>query len=498
MIDLSIKKLLDVKKDIRNAIEEKGVTIADDSNFEEYSKHIQKISGSGGSDLETSTFNNVLNNSSNKVNVGDKVFLNHVNVLSGEGKSFSDKDDVKTSYPRILSADGNFVYAPNSYQKISYVKLNGLEAKDYSTINYQCRTNLYDLAFGPNGELLTCHLRYSSGGSATGAPEEYRCDLKCWKEDSGFIHADGSTHMYSGYIGEDIYVLKSDNKNYIIKKDLETGTTLKTWVADGADWAYCEYMAETIAMYENNKLYVYDFYKNVVYIIDDATDSVTKESINISRLQSTDIRPVAITNDHKFIIFKATSNINDILHCIRRDSMTSFTELSALESGKLQLQNNFANYASHFFFNRFNQILSIKYQQKDKYLILQYVGCDNNNLPIFSEIKLSKPDAFNNDKYSFTSDNIPFTFDATGSKVVYSLQKNDGNFNYVIVQSLQDFSQFEIVDSDLCNSTSVQGIVQQTAETGAMTKVKAYKMKEATATVTTNINAEIEIVGGIQ
>lgn len=486
MIDLSIKKLLDVKKDIRDAIEEKGVTIADDSNFEEYSKHIQKISGSGGSDLETSTFNNVLNNSSNKVNIGDKVFLNHVNVLSGEGFCISDSAVSKTSYPRILSADGNFVYAPNEEQYLSYVKLDGLKAKDFSTVTYTL--GLRNLAFGPNGELLTCNLRYTYGSNTSA---EYRCDSRYWEEYIDY-YAGG------GYIGEDIYVLQSDNKNYVIKKDLETGKNLKQWLIEDVDWSYSSYKAQCIALYENDKLYVYDFKANIVAIIDENTDTVTKENINVSKLQEIDIRPVAITNDHKFIICKSTDSSYERLRCIRRDSINSFTELSDLESGKLQMQNNFANYASHFFFNRFNQILSIKYQQKDKYLILQYVGCDNNNLPIFSEIKLSKPDAFNNDKYSFTSDAIPFTFDATGSKVVYSLQKNDGDFNYVIVQSLEDRSQFEIVDSDLCNSTSVQGIVQQTAETGAMTKVKAYKMKEATATVTTNINAEIEIVGGIQ
>lgn len=486
MIDLSIKKLLDVKKDIRDAIEEKGVTIADDSNFEEYSKHIQKISGSGGSDLETSTFNNVLNNSSNKVNIGDKVFLNHVNVLSGEGFCISDSAVSKTSYPRILSADGNFVYAPNATQQLSYVKLEGLKAKDFSTVT--SNLNLCDLAFGPNGELLTCNLRYTSGSNTS---EEYRCDLKYWEE---YI----SYYVGGGYIGEDIYVLQSDNKNYVIKKDLETGKNLKQWLIEDVDWSYANYKAQCIALYENDKLYVYDFKANIVAIIDENTDTVTKENINVSKLQEINIRPVAITNDHKFIICKSTAASYERLRCIRRDSINSFTELSDLESGKLQMQNKFANLYYLFFFNRFNQILSIKYQQKDKYLILQYVGCDNNNLPIFSEIKLSKPDAFNSDEYSFTSDVIPFTFDATGSKVVYSLQKNDGDFNYVIVQSLEDRSQFEIVDSDLCNSTSVQGIVQQTAETGAMTKVKAYKMKEATATVTTNINAEIEIVGGIQ
>ena len=486
MIDLSIKKLLDVKKDIRDAIEEKGVTIADDSNFEEYSKHIQKISGSGGSDLETSTFNNVLNNSSNKVNIGDKVFLNHVNVLSGEGFCISDSAVIKTSYPRILSADGNFVYAPNATQQLSYVKLEGLKAKDFSTVT--SNLNLRDLAFGPNGELLTCNLRYTSGSNTS---EEYRCDLKYWEEYIDY-YAGG------GYIGEDIYVLQSDNKNYVIKKDLETGKNLKQWLIEDVDWSYADYKAQCIALYENDKLYVYDFKANIVAIIDENTDTVTKENINVSKLQEINIRPVAITNDHKFIICKSTAASYERLRCIRRDSINSFTELSDLESGKLQMQNKFANLYYLFFFNRFNQILSIKYQQKDKYLILQYVGCDNNNLPIFSEIKLSKPDAFNSDEYSFTSDVIPFTFDATGSKVVYSLQKNDGDFNYVIVQSLEDRSQFEIVDSDLCNSTSVQGIVQQTAETGAMTKVKAYKMKEATATVTTNINAEIEIVGGIQ
>ena len=486
MIDLSIKKLLDVKKDIRDAIEEKGVTIADDSNFEEYSKHIQKISGSGGSDLETSTFNNVLNNSSNKVNIGDKVFLNHVNVLSGEGFCISDSAVSKTSYPRILSADGNFVYAPNATQQLSYVKLEGLKAKDFSTVT---RTlGLCDLAFGPNGELLTCNLRYNSG-SYTSA--EYRCDSRYWEEYIDY-YAGG------GYIGEDIYVLQSDNKNYVIKKDLETGKNLKQWLIEDVDWSLPGYKAQCIALYENDKLYVYDFKANIVAIIDENTDTVTKENINVSKLQEINIRPVAITNDHKFIICKSTESSSERLRCIRRDSINSFTELSDLESGKLQMQNKFANLYYFFFFNRFNQILSIKYQQKDKYLILQYTGCDENNLPIFNEIKLSKPDAFNSDEYSFTSDVIPFTFDATGTKVVYSLQKNDGDFNYVIVQSLEDRSQFEIVDSDLCNSTSVQGIVQQTAETGAMTKVKAYKMKEATATVTTNINAEIEIVGGIQ
>lgn len=486
MIDLSIKKLLDVKKDIRDAIEEKGVTIADDSNFEEYSKHIQKISGSGGSDLETSTFNNVLNNSSNKVNVEDKVFLNHVNALSGEGSCISDKDDFKTSYPRILSADGNFVYAPNAMQQLSYVKLDGLKAKDFSTVT---RTlGLRDLAFGPNGELLTCNLRYTSGSNTS---EEYRCDSRYWKE---YI----SYYAGGGYIGEDIYVLQSDNKNYVIKKDLETGKNLKQWLIEDVDWSYANYKAQCIALYENDKLYVYDFKANIVAIIDENTDTVTKENINVSKLQEINIRPVAITNDHKFIICKSTNSSSERLRCIRRDSINSFTELSDLESGKLQMQNKFANLNYLFFFNRFNQILSIKYQQKDKYLILQYTGCDENNLPIFNEIKLSKPDAFNSDEYSFTSDDIPFTFDATGTKVVYALQKNDGDFNYVIVQSLEDRSQFEIVDSDLCNSTSIQGIVQKAAETGAMTKVKAYKMKEATATVTTNINAEIEIVGGIQ
>lgn len=134
MIDLSIKKLLKVKKDIRDAIEEKGVTITDDSNFEDYSKEIQKITGSGGSDIETSTFNNVLNSSSNKVNVGEKVFLNHINVLSGEGNCISDYNNAKTTYARIMSVDGNFLYAPNDSQLLSYVKLDGLKAKDFATV----------------------------------------------------------------------------------------------------------------------------------------------------------------------------------------------------------------------------------------------------------------------------------------------------------------------------------------------------------------------------
>lgn len=485
MIDLSIKKLLKVKKDIRDAIEEKGVTITDDSNFEDYSKEIQKITGSGGSDIETSTFNNVLNSSSNKVNVGEKVFLNHINVLSGEGNCISDYSGAKTTYARIMSVDGNFLYAPNDSQLLSYVKLDGLKAKDFATVTYN--ENLNCLAFGPKGELLTCNLRYSSSSNTD---PEYRCDLKYWKE---YI----SYYAGGGYIGEDVYILQSDSKNYVVKKDLETGNNLKQWLVDDVNWSYSTDKAQCIALYENDKLYVYDFKANIVVIIDEKTDTVTKESINVSRLQSSNIRPVAITNDHKFIICKSSSSLYEKLNCIRRDSLYSFAELSDLESGKMQLQNKFDNLASLFFFNRFNQILSIKYQQKGKYLILQYTGCDENNLPIFSEIKLQKPEAFSSDEYDFTSDNIPFTFDATGSKVVYSLQK-DSNFNYVIVQSLEDCSQFEIVDPDLCNSTSVQGIVQKTAESGQTTKVKSYKMKEATATITTNIDAEIEIVGGAQ
>lgn len=498
MIDLGFQKLQQVKKDIRDAIEEKGVAIADENNFESYSKEIQKITGSGGgSDIETSTFKNVLNNSSKTINVGDKVFLNHVNVLSGEGNCVSDKDDVKTSNPRILSADGNFIYAPNTYQVLSYVQLDGLSVKDYSTVvNYT--TNLNTLAFGPSGELLTCHLRYSSGGTAVGASEEYRCDAIYWKEASGFFN--GSTRMYGGYIGEDIYIIEGhdDKKNYILKKDLETGKNLKQWVVEDSDFSSMSNQACCISVYENNKLYVYDFKGSIVYVIDEATDTITKESLSVKRLQSTDIRPVAITNDHKFLIAKTSSSTSEQLKCIRRDSVTAFTEISNLESGKLQLQGQFDGIESRFFFNRFNQILSIKYHQRNKYLILQYVGSDENDLPLFNEIRLSKPEPFNTDEYDFSDSIIPFTFNANGTKVVYSLQKTDGNFDYVIVQSLTDYSKFEVVESNLCNSMSVQGIVQKNAESGATTSVKAYKMKEATATIKTNVNAEIEIVGGVE
>lgn len=160
MIDLSVKKLLKVKKDIRDAIVEKGVAIADDSNFEEYPKQIQKITCSGGSGVETSTLNNVVNGSSKAVSVGDKVFLNQFIAIKGD-ENYLIGDT--PAYLRYLSADGNFLYSANATGIPSYAQLENLSIKNEFMQSYTVHNGHYD--FGPNGELLSRNNILSNGST---------------------------------------------------------------------------------------------------------------------------------------------------------------------------------------------------------------------------------------------------------------------------------------------------------------------------------------------
>lgn len=49
-IDFGISKLHKIKKDIHTAIEEKGVTVANDAPFDEYASKIGEITGGGGNE----------------------------------------------------------------------------------------------------------------------------------------------------------------------------------------------------------------------------------------------------------------------------------------------------------------------------------------------------------------------------------------------------------------------------------------------------------------
>ena len=479
MIDLSIKKLLKVKKDIRDAIVEKGVTIADDNNFEEYPKQIRKITGSGGGSVETSTLNNVVNSSSKAVSVGDKVFLNQFTAIKGDENYLT--GDTPT-YLKYLSVDGNFLYSANATGLPSYAQLENLSIKNDFMQSYTVNNGHYD--FGPNGELLSRNIITASGSNT---PEEIRDDKIYWKKYITYYHG-------YAYIGEDIYIIhkQDENKNYVAKVDLDSGEDIKLWNITDVDWESASNKSQCVAIRKNNKIYVYEFNKNIVIIIDESTDSVEIKNLNLKRMQKSDIRPVAVTSDHKFIMFTPHSLSLYSFNLIRCDSDIDLTELKLDDCGNLKLMAKFTeNY--QFFFNRFNQILSVQSSgSKKENLILQYIGCDEKNLPLFQEIKIQKPAKYSN----FDFVNVPASIDGACTKLTYKLEYYSDRVT--VIQALNDFSQFEIVDPYLCNSTSLQGVVLKNAESGQKTSVQTYKIDEAVATVKTNINAEIEIVGGVQ
>lgn len=257
------------------------------------------------------------------------------------------------------------------------------------------------------------------------------------------------------------------------------------------DWASGYQKSQCVAIRKNNKIYVYEFNKNIVIIIDESTDNVEIKNLNLKRMQKSDIRPVAVTSDHKFIMFTPYGVSNHPFNLIRCDSDIDLTELKLDDCGNLKLMANLNEY--RFFFNRFNQILSVQgVDSKKENLILQYIGCDEKNLPLFQEIKIQKPAKYSN--FDFAA--LPASIDGACTKLTYKLEHYSDCVT--VIQSLNDFSQFEIVDPYLCNSTSLQGVVLKNAESGQKTSVQTYKIDEAVATVKTNINAEIEIVGGVQ
>lgn len=467
----NLTKIEFIKEQIHSAIKNKGVGIANDTPFEEYPNEIGKITG-GGVALDSTTL--VVRNLSGKdLKVGDSCWLNYSCNIQNSKNSFPRPFTFATS--GVLSADGNFVYFPNSDGIAAYSKLNGIELNN-SFIPYIWNSAGYCLFhYGPNGEILTRNSISNDDGS--GLETDYRSDTR---------YVNFGT---SNYVGEDIFVDYYNKTSCVYKRNLDTGEILHTWTLkkvdggkddefDNYNWERTKFLASNI----NGKTILFNFRKErkKYFILDESLpDNSEIEGIPISIDLSNDIIPWFITEDKNFLVTLKPFKFFKI------ESLNTFTTVYPTEAVQLEGVLDTGLTLGKIFYNKFSQTFSIV-TSTDCY-IFQYVGSDGGR-PLLNKV-------FIPDLQPVTSDSGRLTLSADMKKACqYS---NKSPYHYYMY-SLQDQASFIAVPDNSCSSVSLQGIVTKVIPDTDLIEVAVFKLEEKDIEINVPADTEIEIIGGLE
>ena len=465
-------KIKDVKKDIFNEIKNKKVEIQENTPFEEYPNEIRKITG-GGVALDSTTL--VVRNLSGKdLKVGDSCWLNYSCNIQNSKNSFPRLNGSLTG--GVLSADGNFIYFPNSKGLATYIKLNGIELNN-SFIPYNWESAGFCLFnYGPNGEILTRNsIEYASSSRSE---TDYRSDTR---------YVNFGT---SNYVGEDIFVDYYNKTSCVYKRNLDTGEILHTWTLkkvdggkddefDDYNWERAKFLASNI----NGKTILFNFRKErkKYFILDESLpDNSEIEGMPISIDQSDDIVPWFITEDKNFLVSLRPFKFFKI------ESLNTFTTVYPTDI--VQLEGVLDTYLTleKIFYNKFAQTFSIV-TSTDCY-IFQYVGSDGGR-PLLNKVFI--PDL---QPVMPASGRLTLSADM---KKAYQYSGKSPSYDYYMY-SLQDQASFIAVPDNSCSSVSLQGIVTKVIPDTDLIEVSVFKLEEKDIEINVPADTEIEIIGGLE
>ena len=469
-VESDFKKILQIKKEIHTAIKNKGVDIPNDTYFENYPTEIGKITG-GGVALDSTTL--VVRNLSGKdLKVGDSCWLNYYCNIQNSKNSFPKPFNFATS--GILSADGNFVYFPNSRGIAAYSKLNGIELNNsFIPSNWDSAGTYFQ--YGPNGEILTRKsIEYANFSNLQ---TDYRSDTR---------YVNFGT---SNYVGEDIFVDYYNKTSCVYKRNLDTGEILHTWTLkkvnggnddefDNRNWERINLLASNI----NGKTILFNFHegREKYFILDESLPNNSEiEGMPISIDQSDDIIPWFITEDKNFLVSSKPFKFFKI------ESLNTFTTVYPTDI--VQLEGVLDTYLTleKIFYNKFAQTFSIV-TSTDCY-IFQYVGSDGGR-PLLNKV-------FIPDLQPITSASGRLTLSADMKKAFQYSGKSPYDY---YMYSLQDQASFIAVPDNSCSSVSLQGIVTKVIPDTDLIEVAVFKLEEKDIEINVPADTEIEIIGGLE
>lgn len=420
-----------------------------------------------------------------------------------------------------LSNNGRYLYGC-SPEGLQYAELKGL-VPEYKASNSSYASPLYN-RIDKAGHIIKCPCRVAfSLKDSTNTPSRvdrsvyYFSFLRCANDDYG------AKYQNINYIENDIFMRGSSSVEddeffgQIFKVDIDSGKILKRWhTKESTDRESVGSAICSVTIKENGQLYLLDFYRSLIYTLDDnLEDNAEIEGATFSGVPSSikfNIRPIGVTNDNNIIICYnfTTSGI-----CLLQ--RVSLKEWKLLDTSDLPDSwhdcYNLKDSGQKALWNPSNQVLSLQYASSGsdaegnglKYgWILKYYGLDENNSPIWRKVILRLPEICKNwQKPYFT----PATFSTDMSKVCllsdfvgadpYDEATSTGG-GLLLMHNLTQVS-LEIVGSDSSNlnSYAFQGIATKDILPNAVGEISTLEIEKVDVTVNVNANnANITIDNG--
>ena len=498
----NLTKIESIKEQIYSVIKNKGVDIANDIPFEEYPNEIGKISGGSGS-INTTELT-VQNTSGTNVASGQTCMLSRIATESGDNKFIVNNSNYSSYNAAIMSEFGDKLFGTN-YSVNGVIQLYWtIEDLNGVDISKPCRyegtvNDLKEITWGPNWELITRSSLFQGEFS--------------WTSDNTSARVDTTKitfNMFNGnptlYIGEDIFIERrygSNDQYWFNKINLSSGVIEKKFSC--TDYLPKHY--KFVARKEGNNLYLYDFNKNIRYLLDVSVEDNTnikdlpQDSLTTNFNSNIEFYCNSFTDDGNFLLL---GNNYYSFGIMRRINDTTFKLLDVDEYPpilKAYIQTAGSN---NFVFNSHNGVLSKTnidaITSRDISLrCLKYSGISQTGDPIFVDIKLQIPEDYDITNKYFRG---PITFDKNVTKCCIPLGTS-GNYPAldICLMYVNTESDFKIVTPSQYNfnDQSLSCVAEEDIISGNTGNVLVYELKTSTATITSNANnAEIKIIGGAE